>query len=101
MASWPPSELLSDLQRWVEKVETRLGQEKVKALQASDASQLADTLQQLQVAPGASASHTLCVSLLQSHHEPLIPAGAGCLHRSVFVNVFFFYEIRYDLGAMV
>ena len=87
MADWPPLELLSDLQGWVEKVEARLGEERVKALQATDASQLADTLQHLQVAM-LPAPHTLCISLLQSQHDPLLHAGAGCFLHYVCVNVF-------------
>ena len=63
MVVWPPSELLSDLRGWVEKVENRLGEERVKAFQATDASQLADTLQHLQVAL-PPPPHTLYISLL-------------------------------------
>ncbi|CAL8314621.1 unnamed protein product [Lota lota] len=67
VADWPPLELLSDLRGWVEKVEARLGEERVKALQATDATQLADTLQHLQeLKVGVACGQVLLDFLWQS-----------------------------------
>ncbi|CAL8392592.1 unnamed protein product, partial [Gadus morhua 'NCC'] len=72
---WPPSELLSDLRGWVEKVENRLGEERVKAFQATDASQLADTLQHLQeLNVGVSCGQVLLDFLWQSGPPKADPA---------------------------
>ncbi|KAJ3606458.1 hypothetical protein NHX12_025979 [Muraenolepis orangiensis] len=67
VAGWPPLELLSDLGGWVETVEARLGEDRVKALQATDASQLADTLQHLQeLKEGVACGQVLLDFLWQS-----------------------------------
>ncbi|XP_026174095.1 nesprin-2a isoform X2 [Mastacembelus armatus] len=48
LAAWPPLELLSDLDDWSKKFETRLSQEKETALKAKDAAQITEVLQHCQ-----------------------------------------------------
>lgn len=48
LAAWPPGKLLSDLEDWLKKLETRLNQEKETVLKIKDAAQITESLQQYQ-----------------------------------------------------
>ncbi|TKS76359.1 Nesprin-2 KASH domain-containing protein 2 [Collichthys lucidus] len=48
LAAWPPVKLLSDLEDWLEKLETRLSLEKETFLKAKDAARMAEILQHCQ-----------------------------------------------------
>ncbi|XP_076613023.1 nesprin-2a [Chaetodon auriga] len=48
LAAWPPGKLLSDLEDWMKKLETRMNQEKETVLKVKDAAQITEGLQQYQ-----------------------------------------------------
>ncbi|XP_029984215.1 nesprin-2a [Sphaeramia orbicularis] len=48
LAGWPLLELLSDLEHWIKKVETRLNKDKEATVTAKDAAQISEILQQYQ-----------------------------------------------------
>nr|XP_046228198.1 nesprin-2 isoform X4 [Scatophagus argus] len=67
LAAWPPATLLSDLEDWLKKQETRLSQEKERVLKAKDAAQITEILQHYQeLKAGLVNGHLLLDFLCQS-----------------------------------
>ncbi|KAF7666652.1 hypothetical protein LDENG_00098390 [Lucifuga dentata] len=86
LAGWPPLELLSELEDWLKKLQSRLSQEKEAIIKAKDAAQLMEVLQHYQEIKTGMVNAQLLLDFLCQSGPQVVGVDIQALHsqRTVF-----------------